>query len=344
MATAKRTASGKWKITVFVGYDSEGKRKYKSFTDGDKRKCERVAAQYLDEHRGIVNKDSFESAMSDYIASRKAVLSPATIRGYKNVEKQLKNQYGAFCAIPVQDINQDVLQALVNEMTVLVSPKTVRNRHGLITAVIKNKGYMPPMVKLPNLKRPVLKIPDVDDVKRILSEAEGSEMEIPILLGAFAPLRRSEISALTIDDIEGDVIHVTKAIVMDENGKNVLKGTKTYDSSRSILMPHYIIEKILTKGYVTTITNPQHISQRFEHIANRAGCKGTRFHDLRHFCASYLHSIGVPEQYILARGGWTTDGVMKNVYRHTLESGEDKVGKDIIKSITDVFNPDSTVS
>jgi integrase len=196
---------------------------------------------------------------------------------------------------------------------------------------------MPPMVKLPDLVKPQLKIPDIDDVKRILEVAKGSEMEIPILLGAFAPLRRSEIVPLTLDDIEGNIIRVNKAVVMDENGKNITKGTKTYDSTRLIPMPEHIIQKIMDKGYVTDIKNPQHISQRFEHIARKAGCQGTRFHDLRHFCASYLHSIGIPEQYILARGGWTTDGVMKNVYRHTLESGEDRIGKVLLQSMNDTF-------
>ena len=43
-----------------------------------------------------------------------------------------------------------------------------------------------------------------------------------------------------------------------------------------------------------------------------------RLHDLRHYSASILHAIGIPDQYIMSRGGWKTDNVMKRVYRDTL--------------------------
>ena len=31
-----------------------------------------------------------------------------------------------------------------------------------------------------------------------------------------------------------------------------------------------------------------------------------------------MHAIGVPDQYILQRGGWASDGVMKTVYRNAI--------------------------
>ena len=40
-----------------------------------------------------------------------------------------------------------------------------------------------------------------------------------------------------------------------------------------------------------------------------------RFHDFRHYSASIMHAIGIPDQYIMARGGWKTDTVLKAVYR-----------------------------
>lgn len=337
MAKAKKLPSGKWSIQVYVGCDAQGKRKYKRFTDDDKKRCERMAAQYLDEHREVVNSGSFSSAMEQYIESRKAVLSPSTIRGYKNIQKQLTSQYSAFCAMPVQEITQPTLQTLINEMTLFVSPKTIRNRNGLISAVIKSKGYMPPCVTLPEKVRPDLHIPDVNDVKILLKAAEGTEMEVPILLAAFAPMRRGEIVALHMEDIDGNVIHVKRAIVEDSDGNLVEKSPKTYNSDRYIPMPQDIIDKIMAKGYIVDIQKPRILTLRFERLAKKCGLEGVRFHDLRHFGASYLHAIGVPEEYILARGGWNTDGVMKNVYRHTLASENDRIGQEIISSINKTF-------
>lgn len=42
------------------------------------------------------------------------------------------------------------------------------------------------------------------------------------------------------------------------------------------------------------------------------------FHDLRHYSASVMHSIGIPDAYIMERGGWGSDYVLKNVYRHAM--------------------------
>ncbi|MBR0090420.1 MAG: site-specific integrase, partial [Lachnospiraceae bacterium] len=64
-----------------------------------------------------------------------------------------------------------------------------------------------------------------------------------------------------------------------------------------------------------------------------AGMK-CRFHDLRHYSASILHAIGVPDQYIMERGGWSDDRVLKAVYRNTL----DDQSKAFTKKANDYFS------
>ena len=49
------------------------------------------------------------------------------------------------------------------------------------------------------------------------------------------------------------------------------------------------------------------------------------FHDLRHYCASIQHAMGIPDAYIMQRGGWGSDAVLKNVYRHALSDKEDEM-------------------
>ena len=337
MAKAKKLPSGTWRIRICLGKDKNGKYVYKSFTASDKKRCERMAAEYADTHRTVEDGLSFGDAMNAYIESRTAVLSPSTIRGYRNIQKQLKTLYSAFCDVSVQDINQQLLQTLINEMTMFVSPKTIRNRHGLITSVIRYKGYMPPVVKLPDRIKPDLRIPDTDDVKKLLEMSRGTEMEIPIMLAAFAPMRRGEIVALRMEDIQGNVIHVKRAIVEDVSGNLVEKSPKTYDSDRHILMPEFVIDRINEVGHITDTDKPRMLTLRFERLVKKCGLEGVRFHDLRHFCASWLHAQGVPEEYILERGGWSTDGIMKNVYRHALASEQAEINKKIVKDMKMAF-------
>lgn len=333
MPNAKQQASGNWSVIVYVGTDKNGKRKYKRFTDPDKRKCERMASAYADSHRVVDEKGTFGYCLERYITMRTPVLSPSTIRGYKNIQRQLKNEYGGFYKVLVQDIDKPTLQSLINDMTMFVSPKTIRNRHGLITAVIRQEGYMPPMVKLPERVKPDLKIPDSEDVRKLLKEAEGTELEIPIMLAAFAPMRRGEIVALQMDDIVGNTIHVKRAIVEDSDGNLIEKSPKTYESNRMIPMPEEVINKIREKGYVVDIQKPRILTMRFERLAKKCGLDGVRFHDLRHFCASWLHSQGIPEEYILQRGGWATGNVMREIYRHALASEEDRIGRKIVENV-----------
>ena len=92
-------------------------------------------------------------------------------------------------------------------------------------------------------------IPTDDDVRRILEHARGTEYEIPIILACYG-LRRSEICALTLEDIDGDVVRITKAMVQDENFKWVIKTTKTTASTREIIIPEKTASQIRKRGYI----------------------------------------------------------------------------------------------
>ena len=52
-----------------------------------------------------------------------------------------------------------------------------------------------------------------------------------------------------------------------------------------------------------------------------------RFHDLRRYSASIMHAIGDPDQYIMERGGWKSDKVLKQVYRGTLNEYQKNIPK-----------------
>ena len=56
------------------------------------------------------------------------------------------------------------------------------------------------------------------------------------------------------------------------------------------------------------------------------------FHFFNYF-ASVLSENGVPEADILALGGWETDYVMKNVYRHSMMSKDEKKKRDAMSQL-----------
>ena len=82
-------------------------------------------------------------------------------------------------------------------------------------------------------------------------------------------------------------------------------------------MPDYIINKLPKRGKVVNL-NPKQLSTRFSNALDDLGLYHFRFHDLRHYAASVMHALGVPDQYIMERGGWSSDGTLKRIYRNVM--------------------------
>ena len=72
----------------------------------------------------------FGEALEDYISSRENILSPCTIRDYRGIQR---NYIPSLMDIKIDDIIQDDIQKAINLEAVKLSPKTVRNIHGLIS-------------------------------------------------------------------------------------------------------------------------------------------------------------------------------------------------------------------
>lgn len=309
---AHKLPSGSWRVQVTVG----GHRY--SFTDTDKRRVVQRAAVFADEHREAVRNPSFKDAMEDYISTREKVLSPATIRRYRSIQKMLLQREPAFCEKRIINITEWDVQHLIERQT--ISPKTLRNYAGLIQASMGRKLN----VRLPEKTPPKIIIPTDLEVKGLMALTYGTELEIPVLLAAFGPLRRGEICALTMDDIDGNIVSVTKSMVRDTYGNYLIKPPKTYCSNRRVAMPPGITDRIRELGHITDY-KPHQITNYFVSWQERAGVdEPYHFHCLRHYCVSTLHAQGVPDEYIMERGGWATPHVLQDVYRHTMADQKDR--------------------
>lgn len=323
MATAKKLPSGSWRCQVYDYTDENGKRHYKSFTSTDqsakgKREAERLAADYAaDKEQKKHSSDAslFSDRMESYIVSKEPVLSPATTRGYRNIQKILLRDYPVFCRKEIRDISQDDVQKVINDLSRSKSPKTVHNYHGLISSVIGSDLVL--KTSMPQKVRPELYIPSDDEIKALVDAVRDTELEIPVLLGAFCMMRRGEICALTLSDIQGDVIHVHHSLVLGTDKEWHLKAPKTGSSDRYISAPSFVTDRIREIGHITTL-NPHSITIMFQRVLTRANIEHFRFHDLRHYSASIRHALGIPDAYIMQEGGWKTDAVLKSVYRHAM--------------------------
>ncbi len=145
-------------------------------------------------------------------------------------------------------------------------------------------------------------------------------------------MRRSEICALTVDDIQGDVIKISRAKVLGDNADWVDKTTKTTAGTREIVIPLEIAEKIQNQGYVYR-GHPNSITIYLSKAEDKLGLPHFSLHKLRHYFASKMSALNVPEADIMRMGGWETDHVMKRVYRHSMMDKEEKAKRNAAEKL-----------
>ena len=123
---------------------------------------------------------SFGEAAKQYISVKSNVLSPSTIRGYNTI---LRNMPDDFKAYDINEIDDYVMQKLINAYSADHEPKSVRNLHGFVSAVIRL--FIPSAVfhtTLPQNKRKTKYTPSYDDVKKLMDEAKGTEYYVALFL------------------------------------------------------------------------------------------------------------------------------------------------------------------
>ncbi len=322
MATAKKLPSGQYRVLIYIGKDNNGKRKYKSFTAPTKKEAEYLASEYL-----MVNKAKNEplsitlgEAYDRYIESKEFILSPASIREYKRARNRVLS---SLMDIRLSDLSQEMIQNAINQEAKTLSWKTVRDIHGMLASVLN--VYLPSLrlnTVLPKKRIQDIYVPSDDEIKKIIDAVKGKDIEVPILLAAFGSLRRSEISALDILDESACTIHVNKAMVQNEFKEWVIKPPKTTSGDRYVTLPKFVVNVLtrerLENGRFTNM-NPNQITKRFSIVLKQLGIPHFKFHALRHYNASIMLAMGVPDKYAAARGGWGSSDVMKKVYQHLID-------------------------
>ena len=276
-----------------------------------------IAVALASEIDNIAPKTAFVSCARKCIERKDSVLSPATIKNYYEYIDSVIPKW--FLNLKMNEITQVDIQTLINDYAKDHKPKTVHNLHGFVSSVIRM--YRPNMVihtALPQKQKYTPYVPSTDEVKAILEASEHSQYHIPFQLGVLG-MRRGEVCALTMDDVKGNIVTITKALTYSKDkGWFVKPMPKTEESNREIFIPNTLVEEIQSTGYIYD-GFPNMLLKALHRYQKKLGIQSFRFHDLRHFYASYAHSMGMSDADIMKSGGWRSSHVMKNVYRHAMK-------------------------
>jgi len=275
---------------------------------------------------------TLSAAVDRYIDSRRATVSPSTVATY---EKKKRLYFQALMDKNIHAITEEQLQAEVNGMVSRgLSAKTVKDTVHFYTSVLQYNGHTidSARLSLPQIQASPYSVLTKEEIKRLLAALPGDPCELQILLALWLGLRRSEIMALEKQDFDlaHKTVTISKAIVRNEKGEWVTKGTKTALSARVIACPDYILRLVEKRPSGLLYTNDaNYILKCLHRLCKQHGLPAVRLHDLRHINASIGLMLGVPDKYMMERGGWSGTDTMKYRYEHTYSEAKADADKTI---------------
>ena len=336
MATVKHLKSGKWSVQVYIG-TVDGKRIYKRVTAPTKAEVlYQASLAKRDGYKAPEETKTLGDCIDAYISSC-AFLSPTTIAGYQKIRRTM---FQDLMDYDINSLNKKVLQDAINAESkrvtrrgTKVSPKSVRNAYGLITASLKQEN-LSFQVKLPESDPKFINLPEPEE---IIKAVRGSDIELPCLLAMWLSLSMSEIRGLRYSSIRDGCIYVDQVVVDVDGTMVVKKKAKVKTRNRVLALPAYIRDLISRTTWYDEyergeIPDRYLIEMRHEYqIRRRLNIlyPGITFHQLRHVNASVMLKLNIPDKYAMERGGWSTPSTMKTVYQHTFSKERERVDEAI---------------
>jgi integrase len=241
-----------------------------------------------------------------------------------------------------------------------LSPKTVRNAHGVIRRALGQAvrwQLVPFNVALaadpPRAARPEYATYDAAKVRRLWRSVEGTRWKPFLVLAIKTGLRQGELLGLKWADIDlaGGALQVRRQLQRDKT----FQPTKGQRSRRldlgqlelQVLAEHKVRQDERRRGwgdawegqdlvFCTNRGRPlgwRDVYRDFRGILRKAGLEAIRFHDLRHTNATLLLEQGVHPKVVQERLGHSDIGVTLNTYSHVTPT----MGQDAARRLDDLF-------
>ena len=359
--TIRQRSDGRWEARFTVGRDpGTGKQIQRSVYGSTQKEVRQKLAQAVAEvDNGTYQAPSkmtvgqwLDIWQKDYLGGVK----PFTAQGYeKNVRVYIKPALGA---IKLDALNAHTVQKFINDMgkphedKPPLSPKTVRNAHGVLHKALQQAvkvGYIrfnpADACELPRLERKEINPLDSDAMAAFMRAIGGHRFEAIYLTMLFTGMRRGEAFGLLWDcvDLDKGTIRIDRQLqnIPGRPGEFRLISTKN-GKGRTITAAPFVVE-LLKKhrarqlrdrlksgplwqdhGYVFCNEVGEHLSpstvyHNYKEIVASIGLPDLRLHDLRHSYAVASLRAGDDVKTVQSNMGHHTAAFTLDVYGHVTE-------------------------
>jgi len=292
--------------------------------------------------------------LNEWLENMTPSFSPRTVTVTKNyIEKSIVPKLGA---IPVSKLSPLDLDRFYRHLLNIggprgeYSPSTIRRIHGIIRSALSQGvrwGCLRhnPAIDASPPRVPVRRLspPEPELVVRLFKIAKEADPALAafVVLAAATGARRGELIALRWDDLdlERATMTIERGVVLAD-GELTEQMTKTHQSRRLALdggtvqtmRKHYDHAKATAEAFGFDLNRqafvfsnavdgsipwrPDSTTSPFRSLCDRAGVKGIRLHDLRHYVATRLLAAGVDIRTVAGRLGHRNPSTTLNVYAH----------------------------
>jgi integrase len=199
------------------------------------------------------------------------------------------------------------------------------------------------LVELPRVERPPIAPLTPEQCAILLAALAGHRLEALYRIALSLGLRKGEVIGLRWKDVDLDakLLRVTGAI-QRQSGKLTRSAPKSQAGTRTLALPDVLVavlhahrerqaeeravlgadwheHDLVFPSNVGTPLEPRNLSRHFKLVLKKAGLpETTRFHDLRHSCATLLIAQGVHPRIVMEILGHSQISLTMNTYGHVL--------------------------
>ena len=343
--------------------DETGKRKTKWLptgltVKGNKKKAEKMLMEtrqtFVPECKPIQEDMLFSDFLLQWLEIAKSTIAVTTYASNAGMTKSIITPYFKERKITLGNLKATDIQLFYMEQLKRVKASSVIHYHAVIHRALKYAVKIELIevnpadkVERPKADKFIGSFYDSAEMEKLFEAAKGTRLEIPIFLGAFYGLRRSEVLGLkwSAIDFQNNTITIKHTVTScNIDGKHVQIAqdtTKTKSSMRTLPLVPVFKEKLLTlkekqkeyrrvcgkcynKDYLEyicvdemgTLISPHYLTASFPKLLEKNNLRHIRFHDLRHSCASLLLANGVAMKQIQEWLGHSDFSTTANVYAH----------------------------
>ena len=331
MASITKRPNGSYQASIYVGRDDNGKHIRRTVTKPTLRECKaavkEIERELEDQNFSNVGNIGIIAWVDEWIGMNKTRLSPSTHATYKLYSRVHYAPF--FKKLKLREVTDIHIRKFMSQQLGFLSPTTVRKHISVLNKILREalKDKNPAKyVELPS-KAKYIPYPMTDfEFLKVHNAVKGTRDEPIVLLSAWCGLRRGEIFALKPDDVDwkNKTLRVDENTAINDEYDYVDKGPKSDNGYRTIVVPEYLMS--LLESYRRSWgeiperlfnLRPDYYSSFFKDSIRdkHEDFPPIRFHDLRHYHASWLYAMGIPDKYAAERLGHDIQ-TLKATYQH----------------------------